>query len=231
MRNNFLALCFVGLWFLPAGLSAQQHDEAVDMGKIRMRSIRQLLKSENVRKASDYQNINTSCYHPADSLTYQTNLKTFTVNANISEVWNRYTSLSPKKAWNGKMVKFGFLYSRPANRFIYPENADDPIGVGSIIYVNLKLLKGLKNLGVAFEITGLDPATRTISFCYLEQGVTNGTQDIHFEELPDGSTKISHLTHFRSRSAFRDRELYPVFHEKLVGEFHQNVLLQFAPVL
>jgi hypothetical protein len=61
--------------------------------------------------------------------------------------------------------------------------------------------------------------------------VTNGTQDIHFEELPDGSTKISHLTHFRSRSAFRDRELYPVFHEKLVGEFHQNVLLQFAPVL
>jgi hypothetical protein len=92
--------------------------------------------------------------------------------------------------------------------------------------VNLRLLRGIKNLGVAFEVTRLDPVSRTICFCYLKDGVSQGSQEIKFTELPNGDTCISHLTHYRSHSAFRDRELYPIFHAKFVGEFHENVFRQ-----
>jgi hypothetical protein len=136
--------------------------------------------------------------------------------------------MSPRNAWTGQLVKFGFLFSRPKNKFIYAENANEPIRVGNIIYVNLSLLKGLKNMGVAFEITRLDEPSKTICFCYLRDGVSQGSQEISFSEMSNGDTMISHVTHYKSRSAFRDRELYPIFHAKFVGEFHQNVLRQIV---
>ncbi len=228
MGKGILAFLVFALFSAAMPSYGEGPDEPVDVRRIRMRSVRNLLKTEKVKKASDYKNITTSCYNPADSLEYHVNLKTFVVKARLEEVWKRYVSLSPRMAWNGRMVRFGFLYSRQANRFVYPENADEPISVGNIVYVNLRMLAGLKNLGVAFEITGIDEAGKTISFCYLDKGVTNGSQEIHFENLPDGSTRISHLTHFKSKSAFRDRELYPVFHERFVGEFHENILRQIV---
>jgi hypothetical protein len=187
-----------------------------------------LVRREKVATASDFQQIATACYQEDDPRGYQTNLTTYVVKAGISKVWEKYTTISPRTAWSGKTVDFGFLFSKPENKFVYPENANEPISEGNIIYVNLRLLKGIKNLGVAFEVTRLDEASKTICFCYLKDGVSNGSQEIRFTELDNGDTRISHLTHYRSRSAFRDKELYPIFHEKFVGEFHGNILSQIT---
>jgi len=217
--------------FFPGLARAQSPEESVDLDRIPQRAVRELVLKEKVKTKKDFQQISTACYRVEDSAYYQTNLKTYVVRAKIGDVWEKYTHMSPKKAWTGRTVNFGFLFSKPENKFIYAENANDPIEVGSIIYVNLRLLKGIKNLGVAFEITRLDKESKTISFCYLEGGVSTGSQEIHFSDTGNGYTRISHLTHYRSHSAFRDKELYPLFHEKFVGEFHQNILSQFRKSL
>jgi hypothetical protein len=203
---------------------AQSPEIAVDLKRIPQRAVRDLVLREKVKTASDFQQISPACYLPADSGLYQCNLKTWVVKAPVGKVWEKYLSLTPRKAWSGRAVRFGFLFSKSANKFIYNEEADNPITVGSIIYVNLKLLKGLKNMGVAFEITRLDEESRTICFCYLEDGASHGSQEIQLTEMADGNTRISHLTHYRSRSSFRDKNLYPFFHELFVGEFHENVI-------
>jgi hypothetical protein len=205
---------------------AQSPEEVVDLNRISQKAVRELVRRENVKTAKDFQGIATACYNVDDSLRYQTNLETYVIKARIGKVWDKYVNITPKKAWSGHTVKFGFLFSKPKNEFIYTENANEPIRVGSIIYVNLRLLKGLKNIGVAFEITRLDEANKTICFCYLKDGVSNGSQEIRFSEMANGDTRISHLTHYRSHSAFRDKELYPIFHAKFVGEFHENILSQ-----
>lgn len=211
---------------IPGFAVAQLPGEDLDISRIPQRAVRDLVRKEKVKTTTDFQHMTTACYREEDSLNYQTNLKTYVVKEHIAKVWDKYVSLTPRKAWGGRMVKFGFLFSRPDNQFIYAENANDPIREGNIIYVNLRLLKGIKNMGVAFEVTRLDAASRTICFCYLENGVSTGSQEIRFAELANGKTRISHLTHYKSHSAFRDKELYPIFHSKFVGEFHQNVLRQ-----
>lgn len=212
--------------FRPGLANAQSPEEALDLKRIPQKAVRKLVRREHVKSSIDFQQIATACYQAEDSARYQTNMKSYVVKAGIGKVWENYVNMTPKKAWSGRTVNFGFLFSKPRNEFIYPENANDPIRVGNIIYVNLRLLKGLKNLGVGFEITRLDEANKMICFCYLKDGVSNGSQEISFTELTNGDTRISHLTHYRSHSAFRDKELYPLFHEKFVGEFHENILRQ-----
>jgi hypothetical protein len=219
-------LILSGVLLFPGFVFAQSPEEIVDLTRIPQKAVRELVLKEKVKTASDFQHIATSCYRSEDSTGYSTNLKTYVVKARIGKVWDKYSNISPEKAWCGRTVNFGFLFSKPNNKFIYPEHASDPIRVGNIIYVNLRLLRGIKNLGVAFEVTRLDPVNRIICFCYLKDGVSKGSQEIKFSEMPNGDTRITHLTHYRSRSAFRDRELYPLFHEKFVGEFHQNIFRQ-----
>jgi len=219
-----MALIAGGL--VSVGANGQTPDDTLDLGKVPQKAVRKLIRKDKVKTVADFQHINTACYRDDDSLRYETNLKTYVVNASIGQVWEKYASITPEKAWNGRMVNFGFLFSKPDNQFIYPDNADEPIRVGNVIFVNLRLLRGLKNLGVGFEVTRLDEEQKTICFCYLKDGVSNGSQEIRFIEQPDGRTQVSHLTHYRSHSAFRDKELYPRFHEKLVGEFHENILRQ-----
>jgi hypothetical protein len=217
-----LLVCIISaILFSPA--FSQAPNDRVDLAKIQQRSVRDLVQHEGVRSASDFQALNTSCYRQEDSLNYHLHLKTYHVKAGIEDVWKEYSTVTPRQAWSGKMVHFGFLYSRLQNRFIYADSDSEPMDIGNIIYVNLKLLNGLKNLGVAFEVTDMDPVKKQIRFCYLKDGVSKGSQEIHFTPQADGTTLITHETHYRSDSRFRDRSLYPRFHEKLVGEFHENL--------
>jgi len=220
-------ILFLGLMMLLPGLTfAQTSCDSIDLKRIHHKAVRNLVLKERVKTRKDFQSITTACYQAEDSVSYCMNRTTYIVKAHIGKVWEKYANVTPLKAWSGRTIKFGFLFSKPANRFIYAENANEPIQVGNIIYVNLRLLKGIKNLGVAFEITRLDADSKTICLCYLQDGVSVGSQEIESTEMQNGNTLITHVSHYRSHSAFRDRELYPHFHEKFVGEFHQNILQQ-----
>jgi hypothetical protein len=225
-RFKVIGLIAMLLAGLTGRLPAQSQDERVDLRRIPQKAVRKLIRRENLKTASDFQKILPACYQLDDTVPYRTNLKTFIVKARIGKVWEKYLTISPKRAWSSRSVHFGFLFSKSKNQFIYPEDEEGPIHEGNIVFVDLSLLGGIKNLGVAFEVTRLDEQNKTISICYIQDGVSTGTQEIRFSEIPGGETRISHITHYRSHSAFRDKELYPIFHEKLIGEFHQNILRQ-----
>ena len=83
---------------------------------------------------------------------------------------------------------------------------------------------GIYNLAVALEITKIDEQNKTIVFSYVNGGKSKGEQILHFITTADGYTEIIHETLFRSDSKFRDKVLYPFFHNKAINEFHRNML-------
>ncbi len=220
LKNLTITLLFAALFTTAV---AQTAVDTIDLSRIPQKSVRGLVLKEKVRTTHDFQCLTTSCYPSEDSVKFRQHLKSYRVHAGIDDVWKKYSSVSPREAWTGKRVKFGFLFNRFQDAFIYPEDAASPMTVGSIIYVNLKLLQGIKNLGVAFEVTGMDPEKKIIRFCYLKDGISKGSQEIRFASEPDGTTLVTHDTHYHSGSRFRDQALYPRFHEQLVGEFHENL--------
>ena len=205
------------------GAFANFPGDSIDLRRIRHRAVRDLIIKEGVTTAKDFQALETSCYGTSDTSQFNTHIRNYRLNAGVEDAWAQYASVSPKEAWTGRMVHFDFLFSRFANRIIYEDEARDPMAEGNIIYVKLRLLNGIKNLSVAFEITGMDPVNKVIRFCYLKDGKSKGSQEIRFAALSDSTTLITHETHYHSDSKFRDRKLYPRFHERLVGEFHNNL--------
>ena len=89
--------------------------------------------------------------------------------------------------------------------------------------MNLKLLNGLYNLPVAFEITKIDEGNKMIEFSYLKGGKARGAQVIQLMSTDRGYTKVVHKSYVQSHSKFRDKYLYPYFHNKIINEFHGNM--------
>jgi hypothetical protein len=102
------------------------------------------------------------------------------------------------------------------------------LDTGQVFFVNLKLLRGIYNLAVGLEIITIDSQNKTIQFSYVKGGKSEGVQTIRFFETEEGSTKILHISEFRSNSHFRDKRLYPRFHKKFIYEFHENMLLSLG---
>lgn len=120
------------------------------------------------------------------------------------------------------MVSFGLMYSRLKNEISYPEDVYHGIEAGQIIFLNLNLFANLVHLAVGHEVTDVNDQEKTIKICYLQNGASTGTQLIQLKESGNQTTVI-HETWYRSGSLFRDKLLYPGFHEKGLTEFHLNV--------
>jgi hypothetical protein len=91
--------------------------------------------------------------------------------------------------------------------------------------MNLRLLKGILNVPVAFEIINIDPGKLVVELSYIEGNKTRGKQTLHFFDNGDGRTRIVHMSYFKSDSFVRDAFFYPLFHKKFIREFH-NVMKQ-----
>lgn len=118
----------------------------------------------------------------------------------------------------------GIIYSKKLNRIFYKGDKNIGIEEGQIFYLNLKLIFGIKNLGVGLEVTNIDAQNKSIKFCYLNHGVSEGTQEIKFIPTTNGYSIITHETRYRSDSKFRDKHLYPGFHHKFVKELQENLI-------
>jgi hypothetical protein len=126
--------------------------------------------------------------------------------------------------WNGKSVRFGVLLSKGTNTVINSYNSSfHEIDTGDVYFLNLKLLKGLLNVEVAFEIITIDLKQRIMEFSYIDNNKSLGKQSIQFLDNGAGKTKIVHLSYFKSKSSVRDNVFYPVFHKKFIREFHKNM--------
>lgn len=211
---------------------AQLPLSSVDFNRIPQKKVRNLVRQQHCEGIVFFSDIKSTCYSERDSISYSFQRSSHTIKEKIQNVWIRLKSLKPKDEYNGKIVSFGFLYSNKLNRIFYIDDDYKEIEEGEIIYLNLKLLGGVKNLAVAIEVTKVDDINKTIQFCYIENGMSEGTQQIKLTENDDGNTEISQETRYRNRSKFREKKLYPIFHHQAVSELHTNlkVLIEGFPL-
>jgi hypothetical protein len=200
-------------------LSAQSN---INFALIKQKKIVKSIKKEKLLSTADFEKIKSSCLCNED-IEFSTHRKSYLFSYDIEKVWLAYCSTPPKKAWNDKLVSFGMMYESEQQAFHY-ENEKMPVAsVGQLVFINLHLLKGFLNLAVAHKIMEVNEVEKLIRTCYVESGASKGTQFIRFYDLGNNQTKVEHTTFYRSNSGFRDKHLYPLLHEKIITEFHQNI--------
>jgi hypothetical protein len=196
--------------------------DLIDFHRINQDKVKRLLRDNGLISLHDLSKLKSFCFDQTDGKHYHKHIKSFVINADIETVWNGYKTISPQETRKGSMVSFGLMYSRRRNEIMYPGDTYNGIEAGQIIFLNLNLFANIVNLAVGHEITGVNDQEKTIKICYLQNGASTGTQLIQLK-AKNGATEVVHETWYRSGSLFRDKVLYPGFHEKGLTEFHENV--------
>lgn len=204
---------------------AQLSINSTDLNRISQKKVRSLLQKQQLDGIEFFSDLKASCYSSQDSISYSFHKSSSTIKERIQNVWNKLKSIKPRDEYRGKMVTFGLLYSSKTDRVLYSDDDYQGIEEGEIIYLNLKLLGGVKNIAVALEVTKVDDESKTIQLCYLNHGMTAGTQQIKLEENTDGNTVICQETRYKNLSKFREKWLYPLFHQQAVNELHKNLCM------
>ena len=178
---------------------------------------------KSINSEFDFTKLSSICYQ-VDDPSYHEHLETYTYDADLDTIWDAYVSISPEKAWSGKMIHFHRLYNRATEEEVYPGQVyTGGMGQGQVLILNLHVFNGAIKLQVGHEVKEINRSKRLIRICYLENSKSEGSQFITFDPLPDGKTNVTHKTFYRSGSTFRDKIIYPYFHTKAINEFHGNV--------
>jgi hypothetical protein len=124
--------------------------------------------------------MNNSCYQDSSN-SCSCHEKAYSLEYNIKDVWDAYTKGDIKEIWAGKVLKFGGSYSAQQDSFIY-DNSSASYGIEEeqIIVTRLKFVKGILKIVVAHKIVVIDEENKTLEFCYMEGGVTIGSQILNF---------------------------------------------------
>ncbi len=210
------------------GLSLQsvfaQVPDPINLQEIPQRKVRSYMVASKIDQMQSYSLIHSSWKKDANESDFNQNQSVFYLKYKLSAVWDSYRSVIFARAWKGKSVRFGLLISKYPGTVTYADSQYFPeIDTGQVYFLNLKVLRGLFNVAVAFEIIRIDEKSQEMEFSYIDGNKTRGKQSIRFFDNGDGRTRIVHDTYFKSESSFRDNILYPHFHKKFIGEFHGNM--------
>jgi hypothetical protein len=195
----------------------------INLALIQQRKIRKYVECQIEEGKHQFSDIHPSWNSGKDLSSYSKNEMIFFLKGNLQDIWQGYITANVSQSWNGRKISFGLLIRKFQKDIIY--NHDPIIGVdtGQVYFLDLKLLLGIFNIPVAFQIITLDKQKKIIEFSYIEGNKSIGVQQVKF--MDDGSelTEIIHTSYFRSDSHFRDKWIYPFFHKKIVNDFHRNM--------
>jgi hypothetical protein len=222
IRQTLVTLIVVSGFSLQACFS--QGLTRIQLDEIPQRRVRNYIVSRSIDKMDDFSLIHPSWKEGINESDYKVIEKTFFLNYGLYNVWDYYKHANIFKMWNAKSIRFGLLIIKGSNSVVYPGNTSYPeVDTGQVYFLNIKLMKGLFNIPVAFEIITIDQIHRIVEFSYIENNKSMGKQSIQFFDNGDGHTRIVHRSYFKSESAFRDEFLYPYFHKKFIRGFHKNM--------
>lgn len=226
----FLIFLILSIGFLSAPAAAQD-DEIINLKQIPQRKVRKYIKSRAFDKIHDFSSLHSSWKKENNLSDFNFNKKIFYFKYKLGNVWECYIHANPVKTWNKQSVRFGLLISKYQNSITYRNTMNVPgIDTGQIFFLDLKILKGIFNIPVAFEVTNIDYGKQLIEFGYLENNKSLGKQTIQFTSNGDTGTRIIHCSYFKSGSALRDKILYPFFHKKFINSFHRNMKHQLKEI-
>lgn len=222
LRLKLITLFFVFGFSVQYGIS--QGIKKINLEEIPQRKIRKYIVSRSIDKMDDFSLIHASWTKGIIESNFSIVEKSFFLNSDLSDVWECYRHANSIRMWNGKSVRFGLLISKISNTVSYTSKTlFHEIDTGDVYFLNLKLLKGIFNIQVAFEIIKIDQSKRIMEFSYLDNNKSLGKQSIQFFDNGPGRTRIVHRSYFRSNSQIRDEIFYPYFHKKFIREFHKNM--------
>lgn len=217
------SLVSVFLWCIAFSIYGQINMSDINLNRVPYKKVRSFMQSQMESGISTVSELKAS--YPKneipDSLTKCS--ITYSLSEPIMEVWRAYSHVEPKNAWNGNMVRMGLLVDKAIQEVIYPEQDCGNLDTGQVIFLNLKLLLGVSNVAVAFEIINIDANQQMIEFSYVNGNASIGKQQLLFSEMEGGGTQVIHHAYFQSTSKFRDKYLYPYFHKRATNEFHRNM--------
>ncbi|HPE77198.1 MAG TPA: hypothetical protein PLC80_13980 [Draconibacterium sp.] len=213
---------FIILLFFTVQTEAQICLHDIDFKRIEQEKVQEFVINQQAHGIETFDEIKPSLQPDADLKGYFIRENEYQVKKSLDEVWHHYLTTNPEKLWSGKRVSFGFLFSKKDEKIFYCDENFSKIDTGVVVYVNLRLMSGLKNLATAFEITSVDEESKTIEFSYLKGNVSMGKQRIQFYETAKGYTRILHTSYYRNNNVLRNYLLYPYFHTRTTHEFHRN---------
>jgi hypothetical protein len=215
-------LIYIFILFSGAAFSQMSLNE-LDISKISQKKVKEFIQKQKKLQINHFADLKTTCCDSQEMVQFKIIEKDFIIKDNIIKVWEEYTTVNPSIVWKGKIISFGFLYSRSADSVLYNGDSYPGLRIGQILYLNFRILKGLYNLPLAFEIVRVDKDNKIFEFSYVNGNKARGRQIIKLEPTLEGFTKVAHQTIYKSNSRFRDKALYPFFHNRAISEFHQNV--------
>jgi len=167
--------------------------------------------------------LKAACTMETDLTEFRKCVGRYRIKASTSDVWSSYVHADPMTSWKTRKSATGLVYYRHNDSLVYPGQHIDQTMQGQVLFLNLKLAKGLFKMATAFEIMEVSDADGIITFSYLNTGKTHGLQEVKFLALDNQNTLIEHTSWVRSGSKFRDSVLYPFFHKKLIRAFHRKM--------
>ncbi len=220
-RKGYIFLIAI-LWYF--NLFGQTALSEVDTLQIEYPKVKDYLERQMDEGLRTFEDVKPSLLPGENREGYHVIDREFLVKDSLEKVWNDYLNTVLQESWNTRMIHFGFCYSRNNDSLYYANDKVKTVVPGLVVYLNLKLLFGTKNLAVAFEITRIDEEEKMLEFSYLEGNETEGKQQLFFSRTNKGHTLITHLSYYRSSSRARDK-LYPLLHAQLINKFHRNMKL------
>ena len=195
----------------------------VEMDLINDVKVKEYLQHQIEINNHTFSDIEPSLAPISDVSGYNINIRNYKVKNELETVWLHYINTAPKDSWNCSRINYSLLFSKNIKELFYSEELVGKLETGQVVFLNLKFLKGIYKLAVAFEITSIDNDNKIIEFSYIKGNLSEGKQQLKFIETKDGFTKIEHKSFFKSNSAIRDNCLYPFFHTRVTNNFHRNM--------
>lgn len=146
----------------------------------------------------------------------------YLIKDNLENVWNHYVNAGLQNSWNSKKVHLGFTYSGSNDSLYYTTDTIKSLIPGLIVFFDIDLLFGLKDIAMAFEVTQIDSLQKLIEYSYIVGNGTEGKQQMFFESTSKGYTLITHVSYYKSKPKPREG-IYPHIHAQLINRFHRNM--------
>lgn len=223
MKSIFKFSHILFLVFIIGTSYAQTSISSVEFGQIRQKKVKKIIVEQQRQEIHYFSDLEVSVHCNDDLSGFTEYEKTYVVKENIDEVWNAYNNTSQTDVWDINRISVGMLVSQKDQSIVYANQDLYGLKVGQLYYLNLKVLNGIYNLPVVFEIIKVDRLKRLFEISYLKGGKAQGKQVIQLVEAEDGFTRIIHKSYVKSNSKIRDKYLYPFFHNKIINEFHANM--------
>jgi len=216
-ENTFLAAKY---------LTMQQHTKLaqIDLQRIPQKKIREFIQWQINNNMTAPEHL-TATYCPGQLTDgYRFHEKVYNFKPPLEQLWKHYLSVNPSIGWNGDMLSFGLMISKQEKTVTYVGDQYSGAAIGQVMFVQIDILGGLVKVPVAHEIISIDTEKKCLEVSYLKGGKSEGMQRISFFENQDNTTRIVHTTYYRSNSPFRDKVLYPFFHNLVIDQYHENMI-------